>query len=95
MAFLFDRLLPAYHIREDHYDIEAYYKWTLRIGRNSRYAFAPKDMEQLKYLVWTLRVIRADEKDVRHVETCLDVIKAIGIVLAIFLVAAINALVSH
>jgi hypothetical protein len=95
LAFLFDRLLPAYHIREEHYDIESYYKLAAMARRQTRYATAPIEIQYLEYLWLKIPVVKADKTDVRHVEIFLDVLKVIGIVLAIFLVAAINALVTH
>jgi hypothetical protein len=85
--FLFDRLLPAYRIREEHYQIEAFYR---RLRRSDR-----SHVKTLKYLWFKIPVEKASEKDTRRAELCLDIIKAIGLVLIIFLVAAINALFSH
>jgi hypothetical protein len=52
-------------------------------------------VKTLKYLWFKIPVEKASEKDTRRAELCLDIIKAIGLVLIIFLVAAINALFSH
>jgi hypothetical protein len=40
-------------------------------------------------------LIKADEKDVHRVQNCLSMVKGIGILLAVFVIAAINALVNH
>jgi hypothetical protein len=90
LLFLFDRLLPAYQIRQDHYNIQTYYKW---IWNRSNYL--PGVVKTLKYFWIGIPVVKADEKDVIRAEICLDVLKVIGLILAIFLVAAINALVNH
>lgn len=47
----------------------------------------------MNYFWLKIPVVKADEEDVRRAERCLDVVKVIGLVLAIFLVAAVNALV--
>jgi hypothetical protein len=85
--FLFDRLLPAYRIREEHYNIESFYRRaSRRSGSNGK---------TLKYLWFKIPVVKASKDDARRAERCLDVVKAIGLVLIIFLVAAINALFGH
>jgi hypothetical protein len=89
-TFLFDRLLPAYQIRQDHYNIQTYYKW---IWNRSNYL--PGVVKTLKYCWIGIPVVKAEEKDVARAEFWLDCLKAIGLILAIFLVAAINALVNH
>jgi hypothetical protein len=40
-------------------------------------------------------LVKATEKEVRRVEIALDCLKITGLLLAIFLVAAVNALVNH
>jgi hypothetical protein len=92
LAFLFDRLLPAYRIREENYNIEAYYKLASKANQS---ADEPKYIRYLHIFGFKIPVVKADEEDVRHVDRCLDIIKAVGIVLAIFLVAMVNALFSH
>jgi len=83
--FLFDRLLPAYQIRSDHYNIASFYK------------FGPKDtpnLKTIKYLWWpNASVVETSQGERQHVERCLEVLRIIGFVLAIFLVAAVNAFV--
>jgi hypothetical protein len=85
-AFLFDRMLPAYHIREDHYNVEAYYKLAFRTSVD------PQFIRYMNYLVWKIPLVKADDLDKRRVESCLEVLKWVGIGLSIFLAAAINAL---
>jgi hypothetical protein len=91
-AFLFDRLLPAYRIRDDHYHIDTFYRRTNRLRARNYDRLADHEAIKMKYLWWTVSVIKADEKDVYRAEVCLDVIKVIGLTLAIFLIAAINAI---
>ena len=88
LLFLFDQLLPAYRINEDNYNVQSYYK------------LAPTSVQidDITYMNLSRRkvaLIKADEKDVHHVQKCLSIVKGIGILLAVFLVAAINALVNH
>jgi hypothetical protein len=92
LAFLFDRILPAYRIREENYNIEAYYKLASKANQS---ADEPKYIRYLHIFGCKIPVVKADEEDVRHVDRCLDILKAVGIVLAIFLVATVNALFSH
>jgi hypothetical protein len=93
LVFLFDRLLPAYHIREDHYQIGSFYK--LAGGRASTEPKPASGRKAMRYLRKDMAVVEANDREKEHAHKCLDVLKVIGLVLAIFLVAAINALVSR
>jgi hypothetical protein len=86
LTFLFDRLLPAYQIRADHYNIESYLK---RVKKSYPHG------EDFRYMKMTFRVTKADPKTVQRAERALDVIKFVGLVLAVFLVAALNSLVNR
>jgi len=86
VMFLFDRLLPAYHIREDHYKIARYMKWVTRTQDVTK---------EFHYFKVRFRVVEADAKSTERTEKLLGFIKFLGLVLAIFLVAALNALVNH
>jgi hypothetical protein len=91
--FLFDRLLPAYQVREDHYKIDKYMKWVPR-----DYSPGPGEtLAELRYFrkKFHLLEVPANHDDIKRAERALDIIKFLGLVLAIFLVAAVNALVSH
>jgi hypothetical protein len=89
IVFLFDRMLPAYKIREENYNVGTYYK---RASKGSDFASVTK----IKLFWGNILVVKADSKDVARVERCLGIIKALGIVFALFLVGAINAMiVSH
>ena len=85
-AFLFDRMLPAYHIREDHYNVDAYYRLAFGTGAD------PQSIRYMNYFRLEIPVVKADETNRRRVESCLEGLKWAGIVLSIFLAAAINAL---
>lgn len=86
LTFLFDRLLPAYQIRADHYNIEFYLK---RVKKSHPHS------EEFRYMNMRFHVVRADARTVQRAERALDVLKFLGLVLAVFLVAALNSLVSH
>jgi hypothetical protein len=91
ILFLFDRLLPAYQIRADHYQIASFFKRVPRKMRKSQYLKTSK----MRYLWWEIPVVATSEVERLRVERSLDVLKIIGLVLAVFLVAAINAIVSR
>lgn len=91
ILFLFDRLLPAYQIREDHYKIAEFFKRAPRKIKESEYL----ETRKMRYLWWDIPVIATSEAERLRVQRSLDVLKIIGLVLAVFLVAAINAIVSR
>jgi hypothetical protein len=91
VLFLFDRLLPAYQIRADHYHIASFFK---RVPRKMRKSQDLKT-KKMRYLWWDIPVVATNEVERLRVERSLDVLKIIGLVLAVFLVAAINAIVSR
>jgi hypothetical protein len=91
ILFLFDRLLPAYQIREDHYKIAEFFKRVPRKIKGSEYL----ETRKMRYLWWDIPVIATSEAERLRVQRSLDVLKIIGLVLAVFLVAAINAIVSR
>jgi hypothetical protein len=93
LTFLFDRLLPAYQIRAENHDIDKFFRRARTVGRGK--VLAPEDAHAtMMQGRWRrIPVVEANAKDVERVERFLDRIKAVGLVLAIFLVAAINALV--
>jgi hypothetical protein len=91
--FLFDRLIPAYRIREEHYEIKRFFRKATLAEIKARQASpdAPPYLMYYfgrKFFVWPI-----DEARTRRVEKWLAFLRAIGIGLAVFLFAAINALV--
>ncbi len=80
--FIFDRLFPVYKIRDDNYNIAQYFK-----------RGTGPDQQTFKYCGRLIDCIPATDRQIRWAGIVLDILRAIGIVLAIFLVAAINALV--
>jgi hypothetical protein len=91
IVFLFDRLLPAYQIREDHYNVAKYY---MRVPKKAL-KHATGDLRIMRYAGCNWLVVAATEAQRIRIERSLDVLKVLGLVLAVFLVAAINAIVSH
>jgi hypothetical protein len=106
ILFLFDRLIPLYNIRREHYEIQAFYRWrviqafyrwlakTLRtqpVGH--RKAPARSQAEVMRYGPLKLSVVKAVETEARGAEICLDVMRLVGVLLAVFVAAAVNALV--
>jgi hypothetical protein len=90
IVFLFDRLLPAYQIREDHYHIESFFR-----RASKKEIEAGTSTMNMRYLGRNIPVVVTTEVQRLMIERSLDVLKIIGLVLAVFLVAAINALVSR
>jgi hypothetical protein len=91
IVFLFDRLLPAYQIREDHYNIAKYY---MRVPKKA-VKQVTGELRKMRYIGCDWPVVAATEAQRIRIERSLDVLKVLGLVLAVFLVAAINAIVSH
>jgi hypothetical protein len=92
--FLFDRMIPAYKIREEHYAITRVY----RIATAAEIKAGPLQPGAppypIRYLGKTLLVWPAGDVDLEKVEKWLVVLRVIGVVFTIFLLAAINALAS-
>jgi hypothetical protein len=91
MVFLFDRLLPAYHIREDHYDIAKFYMRAPKKAMKD----VTNELKTMRYIGRDWPVVAATEAQRIRIERSLGVLKVLGLILAVFLVAAINAIVSH
>jgi hypothetical protein len=53
------------------------------------------ELKTMRYVWRDWRVVAATEAQRIGIERSLDVLKVLGLVLAVFLVAAINAIVSH
>jgi hypothetical protein len=93
--FLFDRLVPIYKIRDEHYSITRYFRKATPSeiaeseSRSGRTLY-PMMYFGKKYLVWP-----ADDHDKVRVERLLVALRVIGVGLSVFLLAAINALTSH
>jgi len=98
LIFLFDRLLPVYQIRKDNYDIKEFYKWRYNLLDLFQPRPTPWDLnarEATRHAFFPISVIKATPRETRLADALLDILKMIGAVLAVFLVAAINALIAH
>lgn len=99
ILFLFDRLIPLYNIRQEHYQIKAFYRrdgWSA-IGsarRNGSELTIPSTKKMIYFGIAT-NVTEAAENQVKWAEICLDFLRAAGVLLAVFVVATINALVAR
>jgi hypothetical protein len=83
--FLFDKMLPAYRIREEHYKQKQFY-----VVPPSEDGRSTTTMRRF----WRdLRVAEADERETKRAEMALAWLRLFGIIFAIFLVAAISRLV--
>lgn len=93
LPFLFDRLLPWYKISEEHYDVDSYYK---RVSKPLKTDGSDKVPVTYMNLFWfKIPVVKADEGDIIRIRKCLEVMKWTGLLLALFLVAAVKALFDH
>ena len=92
LLFLFDRLIPIYQIREEHYSINRFYR---RATRNEVKTASvhrggppyPMPCFGLKFLVWP-----AADTNRRRIESWLVALRIIGVIFTVFLLAAINTL---
>jgi len=83
-TFLFDRLLPLYKIRDEHYDVDTFYQRGAGENAKTLHYFG-RDFECVPASFWRARIAIV----------YLDLLKACGFILAAFMVAAINALIAH
>lgn len=84
LVFLFDRLLPAYRLREENYRI-AHYFVAPREGENRKCAV-------LSYRYWDWLVVEANERESERADKWLDILRFLGLVFTIFIIAAISKL---
>lgn len=98
VLFLFNRLIPLYNLRDEYNHVDTYYR---RARRNAPDPSLPPELDApaqpttMHYLWFTVPVEPAGEWQTRCSDVLLDVLKIVGVVLAVFLVAAINALVTR
>ncbi|MBI1980476.1 MAG: hypothetical protein HYS63_02720 [Methylocystis sp.] len=83
LIFLFDKLIPAYKLREDHSKPLQYY--VLADPKQTAYPF------KRFFTVWN--VTEASERQQRTIMFCFDLLRWFGLIIAIFLFAAIGRLV--
>jgi hypothetical protein len=83
-TFVFDRLIPIYRLRDENYQIVRFYQRGTGDGQGSSDYFGCKNV-----------CVPASPQMAHKAGICLDILKALGIVLAVFLVAALNALIAR
>ena len=90
--FLFDRMIPAYKIRDEHYSIAKVYRraTAAEIDTGARAQAGPP--YSMHYLGQAYLVSPAGEVDLHRMEKWLVVLRIIGVLFAVFLLAAINEL---
>lgn len=91
--FLFDRLLPAYQIDSAHYEIESYFK-RMPVSEIASRAPPLLVVRRLLFLEWPVERV-TNQEEVDRIEVSLRVLRILGVVFAIFLAAAVSALVIH
>jgi hypothetical protein len=90
--FLFDRLLPLYKIREEHYAIARYYRRANKAEISAGQVDPALRPQPMRYVFWTLPVIPLTDVESKRADKSLLLLRVIGLVLTVFLLAAINAL---
>lgn len=88
--FLLDRLIPLYNFNDAHQSVAAFYRWR-------PFAKIPETATPVtvRYLWFRFQTVEASETEARVAEFFLAMLKIFGVILAVFLVAAINALVTR
>ena len=84
-VFLFDRLVPAYHLREENYHIAHYFVRPRKVDSHAT--------KTLRFFGRDLPVVEASDNDRERAERYLDILKFSGFVFAIFIAAAVSRLV--
>jgi hypothetical protein len=102
--FFFDHLIPAYQIRSEHYSIERVFcrlraKKAANVSSAANSDAAPTAADARKsypltYFGFPLLIRSGDDADHARLESCLTVVRVIGIALSVFVLAAINALIA-
>lgn len=84
-VFMFDRMLPAYRIREEYYKQKQFYVLPPKNDHRAR--------ATMRLLGRERRVVEANDREASRAQRALDTLHFLGLVFAIFLVAAIGRLV--
>lgn len=89
-SFLIDRFIPGYQINRTHYEIYRYFKRVpLSPAPGAHY---PRTVRRLFFVDWPVAPI-VDKTEEAGIEKWLLVLRLLGLVFAIFLAAAVSALV--
>jgi hypothetical protein len=89
--FLFDRLVPVYRIRDEHYSIARYFRGA-RADEIPAQRNPGKPPYRMAFFRKSYFVYPVGEEEKARAEKWLVVLRVIGVVLSVFLLAAINAL---
>jgi hypothetical protein len=90
--FLFDRLIPLYEIRKEHYAITTVYRRASKKEIQERQASEAAPPYAMSFYGQTLYVWPLGSEKLAQFEAWLAVLRIIGVVLAVFLLAAIKKL---
>lgn len=93
LAFLFDRLLPAYQIDPAHYGIESYFK-RMSLSQMPGMTPPPPTVRRMFFFEWPVEQVTS-RQEINRIETWLRVLRLAGVVFAVFLPAVISALEVH
>jgi hypothetical protein len=91
ILFLFDRLLPAYQIDDAHYQIESYFK-RIPVSKIGEMTPTPPLVRRLFFFQWPVERV-VDRRELDRIDNSLLILRLLGVVFAVFLAAAISALV--
>src|SRR5262245_19116937 len=91
--FLFDRLIPAYKIRDEHYAITKVYRRATKAEIKAGAPTTGGPLYPLSYFGRKIQVCPGSEADLVMANKWLIILRIIGVIFTIFLLAAINTLV--
>lgn len=92
LLMLFDRLIPVYHIREEHYAIAKVFRRATRAEIKAGSPPSGGPPYPMSYLGRKIMVWPAAEGDIDRVGKWLIALRIIGLIFTVFLLAAINTL---
>jgi hypothetical protein len=90
--FLFDRLVPVYRVRDEHYSIARYFR-AARANEISAHRDRGNPPYRMAFFRKNCFVYPVGDEEKARAEKWLVVLRIIGVVLSVFLLAAINALI--
>jgi hypothetical protein len=90
VLFLFDRMIPLYRIRDEHYSIAKVYRRATPAEIDAGAHDPEGPPYTMRYLGQKYSVSPASEEDLRRAEKWLVVLRIMGVVFIVFLLAAIN-----
>ena len=95
--FLFDRLIPAFEIRQENYSIGKVYGRVASLGRfwSKPIGSSSHPVYELRYLRMTHNLIPLSEEEKYRFKKWLIALRIIGVAWGVFLLAALNALIKH